>query len=192
MSDPLPESEVDRVRAELATQNVSGGSSATLVRMLYDALRRRADHELGRRGAVSIQATSLVHDVYLRISPQRENWDGKGHFYAAAARAMRELLIERARRKRAAKHGGGLRREPEAVVAELTADGPAEEVLEVDAALKKLESQDERKGQLIELRYFCGLSNAQTADVLGVSVGTVERDWRLARQMLRRWMSEAG
>ncbi|MCG8511434.1 MAG: sigma-70 family RNA polymerase sigma factor, partial [Rhodospirillales bacterium] len=109
----------------------------------------------------------------------------RGHFFAAAARAMRDIIVEQARRKMAVKHGGG-RRRIDAEQVDAAIEPPSDEVLAVDEAVQQLEEDDPRKGQIVNLRYFARLTTAETATALGVSVGTVEREWRYIRAWLQR------
>jgi RNA polymerase sigma factor (TIGR02999 family) len=134
----------------------------------------------------TLEATALVHEAYLKVVGDADpGWDHRGHFFAAAAQAMREILVDQARRKAAVKRGGDHKRvdlddiEPEI-------RSPADDVLLVNETLQRLESEDPRKARLTNLRYFAGLSNEETAKVLGVSVGTVEREWRYIRAWLKR------
>ena len=132
----------------------------------------------------TLQPTALVHQAYLRIvGDQDPGWNSRGHFFAAAAQAMRRILVEQARRKATVKHGGGQRRVDVDDV-DLALESPGEDVLALDEALQRLSQLDERKARVVELRYFVGLDIAETAQVLGVSEPTVERDWRFARAFL--------
>lgn len=160
-----------------------------LLPLVYDELRRLARARLrGDRAGQTIQPTALVHEAFLRLVGDRDpGWNGRGHFFGAAARAMRRILVDRARSKARQRRGGGredlafedLRVEPHAVAA------APDDVLAVERALEKLEAEDPRKAQLVELRYFAGLTCAETAAALEVSLGTVERDWRFVRAWLR-------
>jgi RNA polymerase sigma factor (TIGR02999 family) len=135
----------------------------------------------------TLQSTALVHEAYLRLvgSGAEVQFDGRGHFFAAAAEAMRRILIDRARHKQTRKAGGGLKRldlddvEPELMV------GDDERLLAMDEALRQFEAEDPRKAELVKLRFFAGLSAEQAATVLGVSLSTTERDWAYARSWLR-------
>jgi RNA polymerase sigma factor (TIGR02999 family) len=111
-------------------------------------------------------------------------WDHRGHFFAAAAQAMRDILVDRARRKAAVKHGGDQNR-ADLADAQPDIEPPSDDLLAVHEALQRLESDDPRKSQIINLRYFVGLSNEETASILGVSLGTVEREWRYIRAWLK-------
>lgn len=158
-----------------------------LLPLVYEELRRLARARLKRvPPGQTLQPTALVHEAYLRVVRDGDpGWDGRGHFFAAAARAMRDIIVEQARRKMALKRGGGLRR-IDAEHAEAIIEPPSDEVLAVDEAVQRLEKDDPRKGQIVNLRYFARLTTAETATALGVSVGTVEREWRYIRAWLQR------
>jgi RNA polymerase sigma factor (TIGR02999 family) len=137
----------------------------------------------------TLQATALVHEAYLRlVANQGEppRWDSKGHFFAAAAEAMRRILIDQARRKYSQKDGGGLRRVELDAGALLAApqEQAAEDLLALDEALQQFEREDPLKAQLVKLRYFAGLSLAEAAEALGISVATAKRHWVYARSWL--------
>lgn len=132
----------------------------------------------------TLQPTALVHEAYLRIVGNEDpGWNSRGHFFAAIAQAMRRILVEQARHKAAVKHGGAQRR-MEIDEAEIHIEAPGEDMLALDAALERLAKWDERKARVVELRYLVGLDIAATAQMLGVSEPTVERDWRVARSFL--------
>jgi RNA polymerase sigma factor (TIGR02999 family) len=162
-----------------------------LLPLVYDELRRLAaaklDHE---KPGQTIQATALVHEAYLRLvdTGSAQDWNGRGHFFAAAAEAMRRILVERARHKRSLKAGGDLQRQD---VTDIEADiepaalGPNVDLLALDEVLEKLEKQAPRKAELIKLRFFAGLTIEQAARALGVSPSTADNDWAYARCWLR-------
>lgn len=126
----------------------------------------------------TLQPTALVHDAYLRlVGDQDPGWDGRGHFFASAAEAMRQLLVEQARRKAAVKHGGGQRRVDVDKV-EIGVDQRIGEILAIDQAIDRLRVTDPRKADIVLHRYFAGLSREETAAVIGVSVRTIDREWR--------------
>ena len=132
----------------------------------------------------TLQPTSLVHQAYLRLVGDGDpGWNGRGHFFAAAAQAMRRILVEQARRKAAVKHGGN-RRRADVDEVDIAIDLPSDDVIALDAALERLSEWDQRKARVVELRFFVGLDIAETAMVLKVSEPTVERDWRFARAFL--------
>lgn len=161
-----------------------------LLPLVYDELRRLAKSKLDQeRAGHTLQATALVHEAYLRlVGPEDQpQWESRGHFFGAAAEAMRRILVENARSKARLKRGGDLAREPlheDAIVApEVTCD-----LLELDTALQALEQQHPRKAELIKLRYFAGLTMEQAAEVMGIGVSTADRDWAYAKAWLFREM----
>ena len=138
----------------------------------------------------TLQPTALVHEAYLRlVRGQDPGWEGRRHFFGAAARAMREILIEQARRKAAVKHGGHGRR-VELAEGLAVIEPPAEDVLALDEAVQQLQEQDPRLAEIVLLRYYTGLSIEETAEVIGASLSTVKRDWRFARAWLAERLSE--
>src|SRR5262249_17300138 len=158
-------------------------AAAQLLPLVYDDLRRLAAHRLAHEApGQTLQPTALVHEAYLRLvgAGARDNWEGRGHFFAAAAEAMRRILVETARRKRRLKHGGGVARQP-LDEAELLAPEPREDVLALDEALTELAATDRAAAALVQLRYFGGLTIPEAARVLGVSPRTAERLWTYAR-----------
>lgn len=177
---------------------VAGDPNAadSLLPLVYDELRRLAAAQLSKEPAgQTLQPTALVHEAYLRlVGGEPIEWQGRAHFFAAAARAMRRILIDRARRHRAAKHGGDRARAElrEDLIAdptpEITSSGV--DLLKLDEALARLEARDGRQGEIVLLRYFAGLSIEQTAEALGVSTGTVKNDWVFARAWLRRELEQ--
>lgn len=166
-------------------------SAARLLPLVYEELRKLAASRLARVGSGNtLQPTALVHEVYLKLVGKGDpGWEGRRHFFGAAAQAMRDVLVDQARRKGRIKHGGGKDRvelaEPEAKLSV-----KVEDMVALDAALKKLEAEDARKGQIVNLRFFAGLTAEQTAEALGVSLGTVEREWRYVKAWLYAELSE--
>jgi RNA polymerase sigma factor (TIGR02999 family) len=186
MSEPQAPSEVTRILEALGRGEPH--AARQLLPLVYDELRRLARHRLAREApGQTLNATALVHEAYLRLvgkNPEQP-WDGRGHFFAAAAESMRRILVENARRKRRAKHGGDLARqdlEPDRIVAPEVPN----ELLAVDEALDRLAEVDAAAAKLVELRYFAGLSIPQAADVLGMSPRSADRLWAYARAWLRR------
>jgi len=155
--------------------------------LIYQELRRMARRHLGReRGGHTLQTTALVHEAYLRLIDQKAvAWQNRAHFFAIAAQMMRRILVDHARARHYQKRGGGIQRVSfdEALV---VSDERAAEVVALDEALTGLAEFDPRKSQIVELRFFGGLSIEETAEVLGVSPGTVMRDWTLAKTWLQR------
>jgi len=158
-----------------------------LLPLVYDELRMLARSRLRKTPpGQTFGATALVHEAYLRIVGRQDpGWDGRGHFFGAAARAMRDILVEHVRRKMTLKRGGDRRRVP-VEQAEPTFEPPSDDILAIDEAVKRLERDDPRKGRIVYLRYFTGRTTAETATALGVSVGTIEREWRYIRAWLQR------
>lgn len=157
-----------------------------LVPVVYDELRVLAAAQLrGERADHSLQPTALVHEAYVRLAADdRTPWQDRGHFFRAAARAMRRILIEHARRRRRKKRGGGRRRVSLGAIEASSWDEP-EDLLALDEALRRLERRDPRSAEVVQLRYFGGFSVPETAEALGVSERTVNREWTFARAWLR-------
>jgi RNA polymerase sigma factor (TIGR02999 family) len=169
-------------------------AAAELLPLVYDELRKLAAQRLAHeKPGQTLQATALVHEVYLRLVGEggAEDWDSRGHFFAAAARAMRRILIENARRKQADKHGGRRRRLNFDAV-ELADQPPHEDLLALDEALTKLAAADPIKAEVVQLRYFGGLTIEETAKVLGVSLATAKRHWSFAKAWLYREIERSG
>jgi RNA polymerase sigma factor (TIGR02999 family) len=157
-----------------------------LLPLLYDELRRLAVHKLRSEApGQTLQATALVHEVYLRLVGQNDEqrWDSRGHFFAAAAEAMRRILVEKARHKHSLKRGGGRARE-EFDELQLAAPEPVEDLLALDEALDKLAAKDALKAELVKLRYFAGMTIEEAAAALGISESTAKRYWTYARTWL--------
>jgi len=160
-------------------------AAGELLPLVYEELRRLAARKLSREPpGQTLQATALVHEAYLRlVGNDSEGWDGRGHFFAAAAEAMRRILVENARRKGSAKHGGERSRIGMTDLA--AADHvPAEELLALDEALNRLGREAPEKAELVKLRFFAGLSINQAAEAMGISRATAIRHWSFARAWL--------
>ena len=156
-----------------------------LMDLLYDELHREARRCFEREGeGHTLQPTALVHEVYLRLAAEKKvRWQNRGHFFGAAARLMRRILVDQARHRNAAKRGGGVA--PMALDHALGVAGqPQVDLLALDDALARLAATDVRKGHIVELRFFAGLTIPQTAKVLGIGPATVNREWRTARAWL--------
>jgi RNA polymerase sigma factor (TIGR02999 family) len=186
----MPEdSDVTRILS--AIERGERNAAAQLLPLVYEELRKLAAHRLAReKPGQTLQATALVHEAYLRLldrGGKPQPWNGRGHFFAAAAEAMRRILVENARRKRSLKGGGGIQR-ADLEGMELPADGPipstALDLLALDEALTRLERNEPRKAEVVKLRFFAGLTNDQAAEALGVSSATAENDWAYARAWL--------
>jgi RNA polymerase sigma factor (TIGR02999 family) len=162
-------------------------AASQLLSLVYEELRQLAAQRLAREPAgQTLQPTALLHEAYLRLvdTGKVRRWDGRGHFFAAAAEAMRRILVERARHKRSLKAGGD-RHRLEMGDFETTAAEPNIDLLALNEALENLEAHDKRVADLVKLRYFAELTTAQAAEALGISVSTAANDWAYARCWLR-------
>jgi RNA polymerase sigma factor (TIGR02999 family) len=180
-------SEVTRVLQQL--ENGESQAAEALLPLVYEELRRLAAWHMGQeRGGQTLQATALVHEAWMRLAAdEAKSWQGRRHFFAAAAEAMRRILIDNARRKLAVRHGGGLHRTDLVTdVAAIAAGAPTDELLAVDEALKALAAHAPDKAELVKLRYFAGFTIEETAAALGISPRTAKRDWAYARAWLFR------
>jgi RNA polymerase sigma factor (TIGR02999 family) len=168
----------------LSIEQGDSGAAEKLLPLVYDELRKLAAQKLFReKPGHTLDATALVHEAYLRLVDQEQHWNGRFHFLAAAAEAMRRILVENVRRKRSLKRGGDYRRidlEESAVYAEEPADG----LLPVSEALDKLAREDPKKAELVKLRFFAGLTVQEAAEVLGISRATADRYWGYAKSWL--------
>jgi RNA polymerase sigma factor (TIGR02999 family) len=190
--------EVTRILS--AIEHGDAGAAEQLLPLVYDELRRLAAQRLAHeQPGQTLQATALVHEAYLRLlassaCPEGEHekpWDHRKHFFAAAATAMRRILIERARHKQRQVHGGGRRRQqlqPDLAAA----PEPDERLLALEEALVKLAERDPLKARLVELRYFAGLTGEQAAEMLEISPSSADRHWTFARAWLRREIQGKG
>jgi RNA polymerase sigma factor (TIGR02999 family) len=180
-------SEVTQVLHAIAEGDPSAASQ--LLPLVYDELRKLAGHRLAHQSpGQTLQPTALVHEAYLRLvgDPQESNWESRGHFFAAAAEAMRRILVENARRKGRRKRGGDLTRLDFGAAEQVTVPEVREDLLALDEALTKLAVTDPQAAQLVQLRYFAGLSIPEAAKSLGVSPRTADRLWAFARAWLLR------
>lgn len=166
------------------------GAAEKLLPLVYDVLRRLAQKQMaGQPSGQTLQPTALVHEAYLRLFAAEElSWTDRSHFFAAAAQAMRQILVDRARRRLAPKHGGDRARMSLAQVEPASEELPPEQFLALDEALSRLDQVDHRKAQIVLLRYFSGLTIQQTAQSLKRSPATVKREWRFAKAWLYREM----
>jgi RNA polymerase sigma factor (TIGR02999 family) len=163
-------------------------ASEELLPLVYEELRKVAAQKMANEPAgQTLQPTALVHEAWLRLVEGGQQWDGRGHFFAAAAEAMRRILVENARRKRALRHGGGQERVNICDV-DVSQSDSDDELLAVHDALDEFARRDPATAQLVKLRYFAGLSMREAAEVLGQSLRTTERLWSYARAWLRREM----
>lgn len=176
-------SEVTRILS--AIERGDPHAAEQLLPLVYAELRKLAAKKMAREAAgQTLDATALVHEAYLRLVEGKgpRSYRDRAHFFATAAAAMRRILIDRARRKRAGKHGGSRQRQP---LGDPAVPAPDEELLALDEALRKLAAKDPLKARLVELRYFAGLTGEQAAEVLGVSPTTADRHWAYARAWLQ-------
>jgi RNA polymerase sigma factor (TIGR02999 family) len=174
---------------------IEAGSPASAERLLplvYDELRKLAAARLTtEKPGQTLQATALVHEAYMRLvgrDHQQVAWNGRGHFFLVAAEAMRRILVDKARRKRREKRGGGMQRHDVHLV-DPPADVPGVDALGVDEALTDFSKLHPEKAQVVKLRVFGGLSIPETAQALSISTATVERHWRFARAWLARYLA---
>jgi RNA polymerase sigma factor (TIGR02999 family) len=184
--------EVTRILAAAGQGDPNAASK--LLPLVYDELRKLAAQRLARESVgQTLQATALVHEAYIRLVDVNEipQWDSRGHFFGAAAEAMRRILVDNARRKRRPKHGGDLKRVDldEAVAVTLS---PVIDLLALDEALTKLAAQEPVKAELVKLRFFAGLTIPEAAQVLGISEATAERYWTYARVWLYSELEREG
>ncbi len=171
-----------------AIEHGNASAAHDLLPIVYDELRKLAAHRLASEAAgQTLQATALVHEAYLRLvgsdAQAARNWDSRGHFFAAAAEAMRRILIDRAREKRARKRGGA-RRRLTLDAADISIDAVPDEIIDLDEALSRLAAEDAVKAELVKLRFFAGLSLKDAARILGISSTTADRYWAYARAWL--------
>jgi RNA polymerase sigma factor (TIGR02999 family) len=188
MPIPDPQPELTVVLKAAATGDPRAG--AALLPLVYDELRRLARARLDRTPpGNTLQPTALVHEAYLKLVREADpGWDGRHHFFGAAARAMRDIVVDHARHKAALKRGGAAARVDFDAV-DVSLERSPEDILALDQALRRLEAQDPRKAQLVLLRSFAGLSMAEAAAALDISERTAERDWRFIRAWLQAEMS---
>ena len=165
-----------------------------LLPLVYEELRKLAAQKLAHeKPGQTLEATALVHEAYLRLvdADKASHWTSRGHFFAAAAEAMRRILIDRARQKRSRRHGGGLKRRPLDQVDVASPESPAD-LLALDVALERFEKADPAKARLVKLRYFAGLTIPQAAEVLGIATTTADRYWAYARAWLHAELNKGG
>lgn len=174
---------------QILSQIESGDPLAAnlLLPLIYDELRKLAARKLAHeKPGQTLQATALVHEAYVRLvqGERDQSWDNRGHFFAAASEAMRRILVDQARHKETLKAGGQNKR-VELSDVELVFDFPKVDLLALEEALKKLETKDHRKAELVKLRFFSGLTNQEAAAVLGIASSTADLDWAYAKCWLR-------
>jgi RNA polymerase sigma factor (TIGR02999 family) len=177
----------DVTRILSAVEKGDPQATERLLPLVYDELRRLAAQKLSQeKPGQTLEATGLVHEAYVRLvgAVEEQRWDNRGHFFAAAAEAMRRILVENARRKRSGKHGGGMIRQ-DLDELQLAAPQLGEDLLALDEALNRLADKDPIKAALVKLRHFAGLTVDQAAQALGISPATAGRYWAYARAWLR-------
>ena len=181
----------DVTRILSAIEEGDGQASAELLPIVYEELRRLAASRLAKEAPnQTLHPTELVHEAYLRLVGNEDPaWDGRGHFFAAAAEAMRRILIDRARARKSQKRGGD-RRRVELRSTDLTLDAVPAEILALDEALTRLAAEDEVKAELVKLRFFAGMGLVQAARILGISASTADRYWAYARAWLYHEMRD--
>jgi RNA polymerase sigma factor (TIGR02999 family) len=181
----------DVTRILSAIEQGDSNSAAKLLPLVYDELRKLAAARMANESPdQTLQATALVHEAYLRLvgNAAQQHWNSRGHFFGAAAEAMRRILVDQARRKLGPKAGGHLQRVG-LEHADPSCAGPDLDILALNEALDKLAAKDPRKAELVKLRYFAGLTTDQAALALGVAPSTVDLDWAYAKSWLRAEMS---
>jgi RNA polymerase sigma factor (TIGR02999 family) len=183
-------SEVTRILSDLAQGDAH--AAGRLLPLVYDELRKLAAARMAEEApGNTLDPTALVHEAYLRLVGPEDaaRWDNRGHFFAAAAEAMRRILVEAARRKGREKHGGG-RKRLDLDAAPAAAPDPRHDLVALDAALTKLAAAEPQAAKLVELRHFTGLSVAEAAQALGISPRTADRVWAFARAWLHRELTD--
>src|SRR2546425_363919 len=184
-------SEVTRILS--AIEQGDPHAAEQLLPLVYEELRKLAAAKLAQeKPGQTLQATALVHEAYLRLVdvPQAQQWNSRGHFFAAAAEAMRRILVEQARHKRSAKGGGQFRR-VELHEEQVAAPGRDVDLIALDEALNKLAEHDRRKAEVVKLRFFAGLTIRQAAAALGIAESTADADWAYAKSWLRLELAES-
>ena len=169
-------------------------AATQLLPLVYEELRRLAAEKMAQeKPGQTLQATALVHEAYIRLVnvEKARHWDSRGHFFAAAAEAMRRILVESARRKQRIRHGGG-RRGLDLDEKDVADEGPADAILALDEALARLGAEEAVVAEVVKLRYFAGLTIEQTAAALGISVRTANRHWAYAKAWLYQEVGQPG
>lgn len=185
-------SEVTQILGQIESGNQAAAEQ--LLPLVYQELRKLAAAKLAQeKPGQTLQATALVHDAYLRLveTDKAQDWGSRGHFFAAAAEAMRRILVEKARRKRRIRHGGGRQPQPlENHEPAIIADTDSLDLLALSEALDRLEAISPRRARLVKLRYFAGLVLPEEAELLDISQSTAEADWTYAKAWLKREMEK--
>ncbi len=191
--DTPPKHEVTRILNALGSNDPR--ASDALLALVYNELRKLAAARMAAEsGSVTLQPTALVHEAYIRLvgdgNPAACRWDSRGHFFGAAAEAMRRILIDKAREKHALKRGGGWRKidlDP----SRLTLDTVPPEIVDLDDAINRLAAEEPRLAELVKLRFFAGLTHREAAEVMGIPISTADRQWAYARAWLFRYLKSA-
>lgn len=187
--DPEPPADdAERIQRLLQATADETVQAAELLPLIYEELRQLARSRMAQLApGQTLQATALVHEAWMRVVGDEDpGWECRAHFFGAAARAMRNILVDQYRRKQRVKHGGDKKRMPAEEVLSIEAPTPTPDLDALDAALVKLEQEDELKAKIVSLRFFTGLSMPQVAEVLGLPLTRVEREWRFSRALLQR------
>ena len=187
----MSDTDQQRITAILQDPQVGNDLPEQLLPLVYNELRRLARAKMAQAPpGQTLQPTALVHEAYMKLFGNVEvRWESRGHFFGAAANAMRQILVNRAKRKQTEKHGGKLQR-TDFNEDLLAVEPPAEKLLAIDESLQNLEKMDARLGKVVMLRYFAGLTISDIAKALDMSATTVKRDWEFARTWLQREMSK--
>lgn len=169
------------------------GKQDQIVPLIYEELRRIAGAQMGReRPGHTLQATAVVHEAYMRLAGEQEiPWKNRAHFFAIAAKTMRRVLLDYARQRHAGKRGGEGARKVELDVELLIGEDRLEDIVALNEVLGRLSEMDPQQGRIVELRFFAGLNVEETAEVTGISVTTVKREWRLAKAWLQLELAAA-
>ena len=185
-------SDVTQILSQIERGNTAAADQ--LLPLLYEELRKLAYAKIAQeKPGQTLQATSLVHEAYIRLvdAEKAQHWSSRGHFFGAAAEAMRRILVEQARRKKSQKRGGGLNR-VELSDADLVDGGRDLDLVALDEALGRLETDDPRAAEVVKLRFFGGLSIKEAAKAIGISEATADNDWAYARSWLRMQLNTDG
>src|SRR4051812_6477252 len=172
--------------------NGDARAAGELLPLVYEELRKLARSRMAaERSSHTLQATALVHEAYLRLMGNVDaGWENRAHFFAAAAEAMRRILIEHARSTGRVKRGGGAKRPLPRDVLQMASEADASEIMALEEAICRLEKEDPEAGKVLRLRFYAGLSIDETAEVMGISARTVKRDWTFARAYLARTLGD--
>ena len=178
---------------QILQQIESGDPSAAehLLPLVYEELRKLAAARMAQESPEhTLQATALVHEAYVRLvdTDRAQSWDSRGHFFSAAAEAMRRILIDQHRRKQRIRHGGGRQRQP---LTDLAAHDPGDDLIALDEALDVLAAEDAAAAKTVELRYFAGVGHEQIAATLGITVYEARQKWTYARAWLRNFLAKS-